>query len=1603
MVDSPSKLAVGKMEACVGMGRVRGSVEARTLVCSRKAAGKEMNADCSFLEAWTTSETGGPRCLFLTGFFGSGATSPRLTARFNFCAAFFLVVEVGLRRGGIVGQNQRKIMLVNHTVIAKFSLMPMASPTNTHLSANASPVTGKRQARKGQFEYKHGLRHHTHDREKAPYPLAYSKHVLELESIDMRLISHMNGNSVSFVDFSDENWTGDGGVPATPEHSLDLGCGTGAWVIDAAKEWPNCDFVGFDLVDIQIPLKTLPPEYASIAERITWVHGNFLTNKLPFDDDEFDHVHIHAIAQGVPENKWGILFEEINRVLRPGGVVEIMEDGKLLTLTRATAANRFNTDVVFPLLPKWFTAPLRPRPRRSTSVHYPDGTHRGLYPFSDTQSDTTPHDHALLESLYKSVFESRFINLSPTAILPNYFTTYFRHVTLGPVISFFMPPIPPLQPLPPQIITSYVIDPNSDTLDSRTSTVFASPPHEIRPTSLSFSSATSASTNSTAASSHISSLFTGRRKSSSVSTYDSPETATSASNGMPDPPKTPAPFKSFVLDMGMDGEEPAISPDRIPLRNQLSQLNERSLAMHLYRSYQIVLACQEEMWEELKDRIRNRKDELKPFGWDDDEELEELQNRKKFELLVDRYRTDMQTRTALWCSLTGIGWPFPPREPLSKAELIEEERIRAAMIEARTYGDSDDETPSPCRSLRVLKAVMSRKGKGKAKEQPTTTAAAPKRRVQVAASEPSSGPSWDWTSLTDSLVSNVPPIFTKDGSYFFSLVGASVRICAVTTGKVVSTLSIPRPAGYDASSDTLTCAVLNPHNAFQLITGSLAGVLADSVFVTASRPGKKGVVDDNAIVLRVSLKPADAASQSTVQKSSEITPIGKIRFPTGLAFSPAGAWLVATAGHKAYVASTASLRSGFTKYVSPERLTCLAFHPTEDYFATGDEKGNIRLWYCLNDQLPVKPVGVEKKTQTTTLHWHAHAVSSLAFTSNGAYLLSGGEESVLVIWQLHTGKREFLPRIGSPIKTISLCKVASGEEEYLLGLADATYTFVGAASLKISRSYSRIKLDPAAVYSVPYSSKHIPTPLSVHNPTSTLILPSSHPASLQIYSPLSSTVVSELEVSPSNRVSRRDDKPIEPCRVERATISPSGEWMATIDIREGDESTHGECYLKIWRWDRKAGFWILNTRVDRPHGHQIVLNAAFNPAPEGQPPFLVTIGTDCNIKTFRVQTAKSKSGLSEEFWVARSTLSLQNETPIYVSWSPDASLLAITLPNRVALFNPSTNLLRHSVALPEFGPLSAALFVGKAGRYLGVIGPTDFALWDLIEQRVRWQHTPSGFMRTLVSHPRDDTFAIFFSPLTDIRKSRVALFNVGSAQPVKSLTVPFTFRNVIWYPLVSSSFSLVGITHEWKLIVIGNLRPMLLPSAVHSSKDIFGKSAFGELANAAQLSTSASTSRPWTGWEGAGLFEDPAYLMPPLEKLFEPLMNGFLKPRVAEAPAPPPTPAANEDVDMEGEGGTTVAGAATKRFVDAKEMEIMVDLFRAHTLKAKAPVVVGATATPKQNGLVNGQTNGVSRSSHSKPHGVAAPSKVVLTDDSPAASTPSTPVVNGKKRKKSLG
>ncbi|KAJ4485041.1 hypothetical protein C8J55DRAFT_453032 [Lentinula edodes] len=538
---------------------------------------------------------------------------------------------------------------------------PPRSSTNTSINTE-----GKRHTRlkETQFTYRYGQKLHSFEPEKAPYPVSYDKEILELEHLDGQLVKYLRQGSVSFIDFPEGE---------RPQRCLDLGCGTGAWIIEAAKEWQTTEFVGFDLVDIQ--LKIFDP---SLEERIQWVFGNFLTTKLPFEDDEFDHIHVQSISLGVPENKWDVLFDEICRVLRPGGSVEMIED-----------------DIIFPSLPRWFTAPMRAKPRRSTSVHLPEGSVRGSISSSfESTSSTLNHDHALLESLHKSVFEHRFINMKPSALLPSYFTTYFRQVTLGPVLSFFLPPLPPLQPLSPQITTAYAVGPLGLELEQRAS-VISNSTSNTRPISVSFSSSTSGSSQGSRDKSHPSAPKLADALSSAVIS-DSDDNY----EDIPSPP----PRELYALEA--NGLADKTTP-KVPLvtNERLDSLNERSLAMHLFRAYNYVLGCQDALWEELKDRLRNRKEELEPFGWDDEEEFEEVHNRKKFERLLERYRSDMQSRVSLWCSLHELGWPQPAREPLSKAELIEEERMREGMREAlsearRTASFEDQQLP--CRSIRVL-------------------------------------------------------------------------------------------------------------------------------------------------------------------------------------------------------------------------------------------------------------------------------------------------------------------------------------------------------------------------------------------------------------------------------------------------------------------------------------------------------------------------------------------------------------------------------------------------------------------------------------------------------------------------------------------------------------------------------------------------------------------------------------------------------------------------------------------------------------------------------------------------------------------------------------
>ena len=122
-----------------------------------------------------------------------------------------------------------------------------------------------------------------------------------------------------------------------PQSILDVAAGTGRWAMELANEYPQASVVGLDVV---------PPPDDYLRASFQAVHGkpsnyrfvqrDILTG-LPFHDDSFDFVHMRLVFAAVPSDRWLPLVQELARVTRPGGWVELVEGSLLHFTSEATS------------------------------------------------------------------------------------------------------------------------------------------------------------------------------------------------------------------------------------------------------------------------------------------------------------------------------------------------------------------------------------------------------------------------------------------------------------------------------------------------------------------------------------------------------------------------------------------------------------------------------------------------------------------------------------------------------------------------------------------------------------------------------------------------------------------------------------------------------------------------------------------------------------------------------------------------------------------------------------------------------------------------------------------------------------------------------------------------------------------------------------------------------------------------------------------------------------------------------------------------------------------------------------------------------------------
>ncbi|KAF7595881.1 hypothetical protein BBP40_004374 [Aspergillus hancockii] len=101
-----------------------------------------------------------------------------------------------------------------------------------------------------------------------------------------------------------------------PQRVLDCGYGTGSWAIEVAEQHPECQVIGLDIFPYVIP---------DVTPENLWLQVDDLNRPFTFPSNHFDLVHSRLLATGINLNRWRTYIQDIKRVLKPGGWVQLVE------------------------------------------------------------------------------------------------------------------------------------------------------------------------------------------------------------------------------------------------------------------------------------------------------------------------------------------------------------------------------------------------------------------------------------------------------------------------------------------------------------------------------------------------------------------------------------------------------------------------------------------------------------------------------------------------------------------------------------------------------------------------------------------------------------------------------------------------------------------------------------------------------------------------------------------------------------------------------------------------------------------------------------------------------------------------------------------------------------------------------------------------------------------------------------------------------------------------------------------------------------------------------------------------------------------------------
>jgi NET1-associated nuclear protein 1 (U3 small nucleolar RNA-associated protein 17) len=324
---------------------------------------------------------------------------------------------------------------------------------------------------------------------------------------------------------------------------------------------------------------------------------------------------------------------------------------------------------------------------------------------------------------------------------------------------------------------------------------------------------------------------------------------------------------------------------------------------------------------------------------------------------------------------------------------------------------------------------------------------------------------------------------------------------------------------------------------------------------------------------------------------------------------------------------------------------------------------------------------------------------------------------VVVIWQLLTGIRQFLPRVGDKVVAIS---ITPDQRYYALTLQDNSVRLIEVLSLTIHKS----------IKGLIYAGGAPPTGL-VLDPLHLRIAMNAKPGSLQFYRPSDDAYSPEFEVASIPPATK--EVPRNGVLVDHVCFSFDGKWMVTSERLKYPYGNLGtQATLKFWRFSHKLNDFGLNTRISEPHKN-VLTSLLYHPTKD----IVVTTSKDGKFKTWNNFVEKE----GHTYWIARSVGVFRDYPATSSSFSPDGSLLAVGFQNNVTLWDLKSHTILTSFSdIHLHESISRLAFLAQDSPYLVAHTKSRVTVWNLLSCKPWWsvELTVDAF----TSDPKSTRFAV---------------------------------------------------------------------------------------------------------------------------------------------------------------------------------------------------------------------------------------------------------------------